>query len=63
MPLGKLSRREIQSRPLRSLLTLISIVIGVGAIVSTSISTESARLAQEAMIKTVTGNASLKLFP
>ena len=61
MPLGKLSRREIQSRPLRSLLTLISIVIGVGAIVSTSISTESARLAQEAMIKTVTGNASVEI--
>jgi putative ABC transport system permease protein len=40
---------------------LISIVIGVGAIVSTSISTESARLAQEAMIKTVTGNASLEI--
>ncbi|XZE21328.1 FtsX-like permease family protein [Pirellulaceae bacterium SH449] len=61
MPLAKLSRREIQSRPLRSLLTLISIVIGVGAIVSTSISTESARLAQEAMIKTVTGNAALEI--
>jgi putative ABC transport system permease protein len=61
MPLGKLSRREIQSRPLRSLLTLISIVIGVGAIVSTSISTESARLAQEAMIKTVTGSASVEI--
>jgi putative ABC transport system permease protein len=59
--LSKLSRREIQQRPLRSFLTLISIVIGVGAIVSTSISTESAKLAQEAMTKAVTGNASLEI--
>lgn len=61
MPLRKLSLREIQSRPLRSLLTLLSIVIGVGAIVATSLASNSARLAQEAMVKTVTGSASLEI--
>ncbi len=61
MPLGKLSWRETQSRPLRSLLTLLSIVIGVSAIVATSLASSSARLAQEAMIKSVTGNASLEI--
>lgn len=61
MPLGKLSRREIQSRPLRSLLTLLSIVIGVAAIVATSLASSSARLAQIAMVSAVTGNASLEI--
>lgn len=61
MPLGKLSRREIQSRPLRSLLTLLSIVIGVSAIVATSLASSSARLAQIAMVSAVTGNASLEI--
>ena len=61
MPLKKLSRREIQSRPLRSLLTLFSIVIGVSAIVATSLSSSSARLAQMAMVSAVTGNAALEI--
>lgn len=61
MPLGKLSRREIQSRPLRSLLTLLSVVIGVSAIVATSLASSSARLAQEAMVQSVTGKASLEI--
>ena len=61
MPLRKLSRREIQSRPLRSLLTLLSIVIGVSAIVATSLASSSARLAQIAMVSAVTGNASLEI--
>jgi putative ABC transport system permease protein len=61
MPLGKLSRREIQSRPLRSLLTLLSVVIGVSAIVATSLASNSARLAQEAMVQSVTGKASLEI--
>lgn len=61
MPLRKLSLREIQGRPLRSLLTLLSIVIGVSAIVATSLASNSARLAQEAMVKSVTGAASLEI--
>ena len=61
MPLRKLSIREIRSRPARSLLTLFSIVIGVAAIVATSIATTSARLAQIAMVRAVTGNAALEI--
>ncbi len=61
MPLRKLSVREIQSRPARSLLTLLSIVIGVAAIVATSLASTSAQLAQMAMVRAVTGNASLEI--
>jgi putative ABC transport system permease protein len=61
MPLGKLSWREIQGRPLRSLLTLLSIVIGVSAIVATSLASNSAQLAQVAMVQSVTGRASLEI--
>ena len=61
MPLSRLSFRELQNRPVRSLLTLLSIVIGAGAIIATSLSTSSARLAQKAMVDAVTGNASLEI--
>jgi putative ABC transport system permease protein len=61
MPLKKLSIRGIVSRPLRSLLTLMSIIIGVAAIVATSLASNSAQLAQIAMVKAVTGNASLEI--
>ncbi|HUP78177.1 MAG TPA: FtsX-like permease family protein [Pirellula sp.] len=61
MPLRRLSIREIQSRPARSLLTLLSIVIGVSAIVATYLASDSAQLAQIAMVRAVTGNASLEI--
>ncbi|MEI8211443.1 MAG: FtsX-like permease family protein [Planctomycetota bacterium] len=59
--MSRLSLRELQNRPVRSLLTLLSIIIGAGAIISTSLSTSSARLAQKAMVDAVTGNASLEI--
>ena len=61
MPLKRLSIREIRSRPARSLLTLLSIVIGVSAIVATYLASDSAQLAQIAMVRAVTGNASLEI--
>lgn len=61
MPLRRLSIREIRSRPARSLLTLLSIVIGVSAIVATYLASDSAKLAQMAMVRAVTGNASLEI--
>ncbi len=61
MPLRRLSIREIRSRPARSLLTLLSIVIGVSAIVATYLASDSAKLAQVAMVRAVTGNASLEI--
>lgn len=61
MALSRLSLRELQSRPARSLLTLLSIIIGAGAIVATYIASDSARLAQRAMVQNVTGNAQLEI--
>ncbi len=61
MALFRLSLRELQSRPVRTLLTLLSIVIGAGAIVATYLSSASARLAQRAMVESVTGNAHLEV--
>ena len=61
MPLRRLSIREIRSRPARSLLTLLSIVIGVSAMVATYLASDSAQLAQIAMVRAVTGNASLEI--
>ena len=61
MALARLSLRELQSRPARSLLTLLSIIIGAGAIVATYIASDSAKLAQRAMVQNVTGNAHLEI--
>ena len=61
MPLRRLSIREIQSRPARSLLTLLSIVGGVAAIVATYLASESAQLAQIALVRAVSGNAALEI--
>jgi len=61
MPLRKISLREFQGRPLRSVLTLLSIVIGVSAIVATSLATNSAKLAQMAMVQSVTGKSALEV--
>jgi putative ABC transport system permease protein len=51
----------MQQRPLRTLLTLLSIIIGSGAIVATSVSSRSAQQAQMAMVEAVTGKASLEI--
>ncbi|MCU0707965.1 MAG: ABC transporter permease [Pirellula sp.] len=61
MPLSRLSLREMQQRPVRTLLTLLSILIGAGAIVATAVSSRSAQRAQMAMVEAVTGRASLEI--
>jgi hypothetical protein len=59
--LWRLSVREVLSRPGRALLTLTSIVIGVTAVVSISITTTATRLAYQEMFATVTGRAQLEV--
>lgn len=61
MPLTRLSLREMQQRPVRTFLTLLSIIIGAGAIVATAVSSRSAQRAQMAMVEAVTGKASLEV--
>ena len=61
MPLRRLSIREIRSRPARSLLTLLSIVIGVSAMVATYLASDSAQLGSDCNGSRVTGNASLEI--
>ncbi len=59
--LWKYSLRAIRMRPGRSILTLLSVVIGVAAVVSVSIGTATARRAYQEMFAAVTGRASLEV--
>jgi putative ABC transport system permease protein len=61
MPLSRLSVREMQQRPVRTLLTVLSILIGAAAIVATAVSSRSAQRAQMSMVEAVTGKASLEI--
>lgn len=61
MVLWRLSWKEFCSRPLRTLLTLSSIVIGVGAVVAVALAKENTRAAQKSMLKAVAGRASLEV--
>ncbi len=61
MALGKFSFREAISRPLRALLTLMSVAIGVGAVVAVLLSTSTTRQAQSEMLEAVTGQAQLEV--
>lgn len=61
MALGTFSVREALSRPLRALLTLMSVMIGVGAVVAVLLSTSTTRQAQSEMLKAVTGDAQIEI--
>ncbi|MBC8355811.1 MAG: ABC transporter permease [Planctomycetes bacterium] len=61
MALLKFSLREVSSRPVRTILTISSIVIAVGAVVSVSIATTTTRVAQRNMFSAVTGRAALEV--
>lgn len=61
MPMGKISVREIFSRPTRALLTFSSIVIGVAAVVSVFLTTSNTRVAQREMLRAVSGKADLEI--
>lgn len=53
--------RELKQRPSRPILTLLSIVIGVGAVVAVTISSSTSRRAFDQIFQTVAGNASLEV--
>ncbi len=61
MILWRFSWREWRRRPLRTWLTLLSVIIGVGAVESVALSTDSARRAQKAMLQSVMGRAALEI--
>lgn len=61
MPMGRISLREILSRPTRALLTFTSIVIGVAAVVSVFLTTSNTRVAQREMLRAVSGRADLEV--
>ncbi len=61
MVLWKVSLRGIRSRPGRALLTLLSIVIGVAAVVSIGIASSTTRRAYREMFAAVTGRAALEI--
>jgi putative ABC transport system permease protein len=61
MVLWKFSFRHVLARPGRAILTLLSIVIGVAAVVSVSIATSTTSVAYKAMYETVNGRAALEV--
>jgi putative ABC transport system permease protein len=61
MTLSTFSFREIRARPGRAILTVLSIVIGVAAVVSVALATRTTRRAHEEMYKTFSGRASLEV--
>lgn len=61
MVLWKFIRREIKNRPGRATLTLLSIVIGVAAVVSVNIATNTTRAAYQEMYESLTGRAALEV--
>lgn len=61
--LRRFSGRQIRTRPGRALLTLISIFIGVGAIVAVEMLAVSIRGASQEMFSTVVGSAALIIEP
>ncbi len=61
MVLWKFSFRHVLARPGRAILTLLSIVIGVAAVVSVSIATSTTSVAYKTMYETVNGKAALEV--
>ncbi len=62
MALGQFSIREISARPLRAILTVTSIAIGVGAVVAVLLSIETTRQTQRDMLRAVSGKADLEII-
>jgi putative ABC transport system permease protein len=61
MRLWRYSAREIASRPARATLTLLSIVLGVAAVVSVAMATSATRRAYREMYTAMTGRAALEV--
>lgn len=63
MVYSKIAFREIRKRPGRAILTLLSIVIGVAAVVAVSISSGTASRAFDEIYQTIAGKATLEIAP
>lgn len=61
MILWRFTAREIRNRPGRTLLTLLSIVIGVAAVVAVTVATGTARQAYEEMHESLAGRTGLEV--
>jgi putative ABC transport system permease protein len=61
MALVRFTFREVAQRPMRAILTLLSIVIGVAAIVAVSIATQTTNRAHLVVFETITGKAGLEV--
>ena len=61
MTLWKLTVRELQRRPGRAMLTLLSIAIGMAAVVSVSLGTATTRQASRQMFEMIAGRAALQI--
>jgi len=57
----KLTARELRRRPGRALLTLLSIAIGMAAVVSVSLGTATTRQASKQMFEMIAGRAALQI--
>ena len=61
MILWKFTLREVKNRPGRATLTMLSIVIGVAAVVSVTIGTATTQQACQEMYERVAGRAALEV--
>ena len=61
MTLWRLTAREMRRRPGRALLTLLSIAIGMAAIVAVSLGTATTRQAYQRMYEKMAGRAALQV--
>ena len=61
MVLWKLTLREVRLHPGRALLTLLSIIIGVAAVVAVALATTATREAYQHMYESVAGRAALEV--
>src|SRR5262245_51339193 len=59
----KYAIREVRRRPLRSLLTLAGIVLGVAAATAVALGTEATRDGYAGMFRAVAGRADLEVLP
>ena len=62
MLLNKFSWREVRARPSRTILTFLSIAIGVGAVVAVLLATSTTRSAQREMLAAISGKADLEIL-
>ena len=61
MPLGRFSLREVLSRPSRTILTFLSIAIGVAAVVAVLLSISTTHAAQRNVLRMMAGKADLEV--